>query len=113
LIKMLTAYTVEVDEVEDALNEILGQIDLGALKKNSVGLITCHFNDDGGLLCAGGMTKGASIAVGQITNESIMATGSVMPYKAGYSGGEICPVRDESGVLQNRFHNFTFSACIL
>ena len=42
--KMMTAYTTEVDEVEDALQEILGQIDLGSLQKNTVGLITCHFD---------------------------------------------------------------------
>ena len=118
-----------------------------------------NLNDDGGLLCAGEMTEGASIAAGQISNEGIMSTaeeslnrvlkcgkrngalfppcitryvmlapnhdaeleliaekmekGLVMPYMVGYSGGEICPVRDESGVLRNRFHNFTFSACIL
>jgi hypothetical protein len=38
--------------------------------------------------------------------------GGAMPYMLGYSGGEICPVKDESGVLRNRFHNFTFSACV-
>jgi hypothetical protein len=118
-----------------------------------------NLNDDGGLLCAGEMTKGASIAVGQITNEGILSTaaeslnrvlacgkrnsalflpcvtryvmlmpnhdaeleliaekmenGRVMPFMAGYSGGEICPVRDESGVLRNRFHNYTFTACVI
>jgi hypothetical protein len=35
------------------------------------------------------------------------------PYTLAYSGGEICPVMDENGVYQNRFHNFTFSALIL
>jgi hypothetical protein len=115
-----------------------------------------NINDDGSLLCAIEVTEGASITVGQITNESIMETAGEslaralecgkkdgalflpcitryvmlapnrnaeleliaekmggMPYMVGYSGGEICPVRDESGVLRNRFHNFTFSACVL
>ena len=116
-------------------------------------------NDDGSLYCGGEMPKGASIAVGEITNDGITATaaesaarllkcgrrngalilpcvtryvmqtpnhngeieliadrlenGKIMPYMVGYSGGELCPVRDESGVLQNRFHGFTFSACVL
>jgi hypothetical protein len=116
-------------------------------------------DDDGNLLCGGEMTKGASLAVGEITNEGIMATagesmtrllecgkrdgalllpcvsryvmlapehdieqkliieklenGNVMPFMAAYSGGEICPVRDEAGVLRNRFHNYTFSVCVL
>ena len=118
-----------------------------------------NLNDDGSLLCGGEMTKGASVAVGQISNEGILSTakeslnsvlacgkrsgvlylpcitrhvmlvpnhnaeleliaekmenGRVMPYMVGYSGGEVCPVRDESGVLRNRFHQFTFSACVL
>ncbi|MDL2258258.1 FIST C-terminal domain-containing protein [Eubacteriales bacterium OttesenSCG-928-K08] len=29
-----------------------------------------------------------------------------------YSGGEICPVYDAEGQLKNRFHNFTFVACV-
>jgi hypothetical protein len=116
-------------------------------------------NDDGSLLCGSEMPKGASIAVGEITNEGIAATavesvtrllecgrrngalilpcvtryimqaanhngeieliadrlenGKIMPYMVGYSGGELCPVRDESGILRNRFHGFTFSACVL
>ncbi|MDR2304790.1 MAG: FIST C-terminal domain-containing protein [Treponema sp.] len=30
-----------------------------------------------------------------------------------YSGGEICPVRTERGELINRFHNCTFTACLI
>ena len=49
MIQMMTAFTTEVDEIDDALNEILGQLNLGALKKNSAGIITCHsdFADSG------------------------------------------------------------------
>jgi len=42
-----------------------------------------------------------------------MEASKVMPYMAGYCGGEMCPVRDKNGILRNRFHNFTFSACVL
>jgi hypothetical protein len=35
------------------------------------------------------------------------------PVMMGYSGGEICPVRGEDGKPRNRFHNYTFCACIL
>jgi hypothetical protein len=116
-----------------------------------------HVEDDGSFLCGGEVTKGASVAVGEITNEGIMATAEesvtrllecgkrdgalllpcvsryvmlapdrdielkliserlkdVMPFMAGYAGGEVCPVRDEAGVLRNRFHNYTFSVCVL
>ena len=104
------------------------------------------------------MTKGASIAIGEITTEGVIASssegldrtiktnkrngalflpcisrylmlapnhsdemnlitkkmenGKIMPFMVGYSGGELCPVRDEAGVLQNRFHNYTFTACV-
>jgi hypothetical protein len=44
--------------------------------------------------------------------ENRLENGSLMAFMAGYSGGEVCPVRDESGALQNRFHNFTFSALV-
>ncbi|MDR3135989.1 MAG: FIST C-terminal domain-containing protein [Coriobacteriales bacterium] len=36
-----------------------------------------------------------------------------VPYLMGYSGGEICPVKDESGQLVNRLHNYTIAACVL
>ena len=35
------------------------------------------------------------------------------PFMMGYSGGEICPVPGNDGKLHNRFHNYTFCACIL
>jgi hypothetical protein len=41
-----------------------------------------------------------------------MENGRLMPFFMAYSGGEICPVKDRIGELQNRFHNFTFVACV-
>lgn len=35
----------------------------------------------------------------------------VIPFQCCYSGGEICPVPDESGNMVNHIHNFTFIAC--
>lgn len=37
----------------------------------------------------------------------------VHPFMMGYSGGEICPMPGPDGKLHNRFHNYTFCACIL
>lgn len=37
----------------------------------------------------------------------------VHPFMMGYSGGEICPMRGPDGKLHNRFHNYTFCACVL
>ena len=115
-------------------------------------------NEDGSFLCGGEMPVGAQIAIGEITSEGILSStgtgieriinskkrngvlflpcisrylmlapnqsdemalliekvgnGSLMPFMIGYSGGELCPVRDEGGVLRNRFHNYTFTACV-
>ncbi len=35
------------------------------------------------------------------------------PFTMAYSGGEICPMPDANGKLRNRFHNYSFSACVL
>ncbi|MCL2389449.1 MAG: FIST C-terminal domain-containing protein [Elusimicrobia bacterium] len=35
-----------------------------------------------------------------------------IPYLVAYAGGEICPVRDDSGTLRNRFHNYSFSSVV-
>ncbi|MCL2810369.1 MAG: FIST C-terminal domain-containing protein [Clostridia bacterium] len=40
-------------------------------------------------------------------------TGSGSPFMMGYSGGEICPMQGPDGKLYNRFHNYTFCACVL
>jgi hypothetical protein len=34
------------------------------------------------------------------------------PYHIAYSGGEICPVYVEDETTRNRFHNYTFTACV-
>ncbi len=35
-----------------------------------------------------------------------------LPYQLCYSGGEVCPVYDKDGKLHNRFHSYSFIACI-
>lgn len=43
MVKMLTAHTSEIDEVEQAVEEILGQLDLeGNLLKNAFGILSCY-----------------------------------------------------------------------
>jgi hypothetical protein len=36
-----------------------------------------------------------------------------VPFHVCYSGGEMCPIRKESGEEINRLHNFSFIACAL
>ncbi len=53
MIQMYTARTSEVDEIEEAIAEIKGQIDFGALKKNTGGIIFCHIDFvDSGMVAA-------------------------------------------------------------
>ncbi len=40
------------------------------------------------------------------------ALDGVIPYQAAYSGGEMCPLYLSGGGTVNRFHNFTFTACL-
>lgn len=40
------------------------------------------------------------------------AQGRGVSFLASYSGGEACPVKTAEGKLVNRFHNFTFTACV-
>ena len=42
MIDMYTARTSEIDEIEEAIDEIMDQIDLSLLKKHSGGLLYCH-----------------------------------------------------------------------
>jgi hypothetical protein len=44
MIKMQTAYTTEIDEIDDAVAEIVGQLDLTKLEKNSVGIIVACYD---------------------------------------------------------------------
>jgi len=44
----------------------------------------------------------------RIITETLTSIGK--PFMMGYSGGEICPMKDNDGNLCNRFHNYTFCA---
>ena len=47
----------------------------------------------------------------KLITEKLKASGH--PFMMGYSGGEICPMPGADGKLHNRFHNYTFCACVL
>ena len=44
MVTMYTARTSEIDEIDEAINEIKDQIDFDSLKKKSGGLIFCHID---------------------------------------------------------------------
>ena len=54
MIKTLIAYTTEVDDEDDAVAEILEQLDMGSnLLKHAVGIMTCHLDFmEGGIVKA-------------------------------------------------------------
>ena len=43
MLKVMTAYTLEIDDEEIAVEELLSQLDLDELKKNSIGIMSCHY----------------------------------------------------------------------
>ncbi|MDR1509162.1 MAG: FIST C-terminal domain-containing protein [Synergistaceae bacterium] len=49
MIKMLTAFTEEVDDIESAVSDVIEQLGLNCLLSNSVGIVHCHsdFVDSG------------------------------------------------------------------
>jgi hypothetical protein len=53
MLNVINAWTEEIDEIDDAVEELLGQINVPSLKKNSVGLIGCYYEFiTGGLIAA-------------------------------------------------------------
>jgi hypothetical protein len=62
------------------------------------------------------VTRGVMMAPDQegemkLIHETLSKSG--LPFAMGYSGGEISPMTDTEGKMHNRFHNYTFCACIL
>ncbi|MDR1649714.1 MAG: hypothetical protein LBR71_05590, partial [Synergistaceae bacterium] len=42
MIEVMTAYTCEIDDAESAVSDILARMDKEKLRKNSLGILTCH-----------------------------------------------------------------------
>jgi len=61
--------------------------------------------------CTRYMVLGANSTAELKTVQDIL--GDSIGYQFSYSGGEICPVYTESGEPVNRFHNCTFTACLI
>jgi len=106
MIKTITAYTGEIDFVEEAVNEIAQQLDLAnSLMKNSVGIITCfaEFIDSGvvaaicellpfdaiGMTCLAAATNGTAeqtvLTVSVLTSDDVNFAASVSrPFDSGF-----------------------------
>ena len=140
MIDMFTVRTSEIDEFDEAIQELKSPIDFSALKKNLGGLIFCHidFIESGmvAALCKNlpfnvigmtSMTEADAHGINQgnykdeieqryhsARNQAALSLGNAAkPFMMGHSGGEICPMPDDDSKYSNRFHNYSFCACIL
>jgi hypothetical protein len=61
------------------------------------------------------MTRGIMLVPDQEGEAKLIRSTMIdknIPFVMGYSGGEISPMIDTEGKLRNRFHNYTFCACV-
>jgi hypothetical protein len=94
----------------------LGGIDRDGIMETARGTIDKAMESDrrNGLIMFPCLTRYHMLS--PVSEEEIEAVkgmiGDKIPFSLTYSGGEICPVYDETGKTHNRFHNFTFIACV-
>lgn len=92
--------TMDFNDVLISAEQILDKIMLVG-KNNGMLIMSCIVRS---------VTLGVDqLAEGEKVREMIAGK---MLYQLCYSGGEICPVYDESGKIANRFHNFSFAVCV-
>ncbi|MDL2306906.1 FIST C-terminal domain-containing protein [Desulfovibrio sp. OttesenSCG-928-C06] len=60
------------------------------------------------------IVRSVTLGVDQLAEARLVSEklGTSLPYQLCYSGGEICPVYQKDGNTANRFHNFSFAACL-
>lgn len=97
----LSIGTINYDEVLKTTNEAIDEIKKHDDKNGAV-----MFSCAGRYFALGFESHGEM----NLLNDSFPKD---IPYILTYSGGEFCPVYDEEGNLYNRFHNDTFTACLL
>jgi len=97
--------TVSIADVDDE-----GILDTAAISLDEL----LAFGKTGGLLVMPCITRYIMLAPAQERELRLVAErlGSSIPYYQSYSGGEVCPTLAADGLYHNRFHNYTFSACI-
>lgn len=96
MIELLTAFTSEIDDVDQAVSEVCGQINVDCLRQHSIGIISCYheFYETGvvqgidaqfsfdvvGMNCKACMTNGAG---GQLTLVFLVLTSDEVCFKTG------------------------------
>lgn len=89
-------------DVEGILETARTGVDKILVSKNKNGVFMCP--------CVTRYIMQAPDQDGEMRLVTEMLAGKGLPYVLSYSGGEICPVKDDSGKLRNRFHNYSFSS---
>jgi hypothetical protein len=91
---------IDTEGILETARAGLGQI-LASRKKNGLLLLPC-------------ISRYIMLAPNQDAEiEAVLdGIGGAVPFMMGYSGGEVCPMKDADGRCQNRFHNYTFSAMV-
>ncbi len=96
---------------------VLSQIDTeGILEtaKSSIDKILASNKKNGAFMfpCVTRYIMQAPDQEGELKLISALLKDKGLPYVVAYSGGEICPVKDNNGVLRNRFHNYSYSSVV-
>lgn len=91
---------MDFDDIIETASQTMGEI-MAQQQKNGLILFPC---------------LGRSLVLGTdlfAEIEEIRKHAGALPFHLAYSGGEICPVYTPEGKPVNRFHNFTFIACLI
>jgi Uncharacterized conserved protein len=98
---LLSTATLDYDDVIYTSGKVLDAILKSADESNGLLIVSCNSRS---------VAMGTEpLAEMDLVHKRI---GKVLPYHMLYSGGEICPVYSEDGNTKNRFHNFSFTACL-
>ena len=100
----------------------LGHTDVLATAASVTGAALAHAGrrpgtaeEKGGLLLFSCFSRNIVLADRSAEMEAVQSAmaGSSLPYSFIHSGGELCPMYDESGRPMNRFHNYSLIGCLL
>ena len=98
---LLSTATLDYDDVMHTTGKVLDAVTTAAKEGDSLLLVSCN-------------SRSVALGTEPLGEMELVQKrlGGALPYHMLYSGGEICPVHAEGGGTRNRFHNFSFTACL-
>lgn len=98
---LLSTATLDYDDVMHTTGKVLDAVQKAAKPGDSLLLVSCN-------------SRSVALGTEPLAEMELVRDrlSGVLPYHMLYSGGEICPVHAEGGGTRNRFHNFSFTACL-